>query len=256
MHERYVTQSHDQVEGLRNSMGEIEEQLKGGRVTPGVVKIGDSVRRPLKTGHEFRHALLAHIEKCGFAGAPSFLGIDKKGREMLSFIAGEVPGDLGHYEDDVVMAAGRLLRKYHDATSSFSAIAEAGCEVACHNDWAPVNSVFRDGLPIAMIDFDTVAPGMRLWDLGYSAFTWLDLGNPDYTGAEQIRRIELFSASYDHCNCRPSDIAVHAVARQALLATAARGKGDDKLARWASEACDWTSFHVLEQLLPTRQFGP
>ena len=33
-----------------------------------------------------------------------------------------------------------------------------------------------------MIDFDTAAPGTRLWDLGYSVMSWLDLGDDGYTG--------------------------------------------------------------------------
>ncbi|RVI98961.1 hypothetical protein CN193_22055 [Sinorhizobium meliloti] len=54
----------------------------------------------------------------------------------------------------------------------------------------------HQGLPCALIG--TVARGLRLWVLGYSAFAWLDLGNFDYTGDEQIRRL-LLMADGDLC---------------------------------------------------------
>ncbi|WP_173510153.1 phosphotransferase [Sinorhizobium psoraleae] len=65
-----------------------------------------------------------------------------------------------------------------------------------HNDWGPPNAVFRDGLPRGIIDFDTIRSGMGLWDLGYSVLAWLDLGNPDYTADEQLRRLFAFADRY------------------------------------------------------------
>jgi hypothetical protein len=52
--------------------------LAGGRATPGVVRVGDTVRRPLKPDSERVHALLALLERHGFDGAPRFLGIDPR----------------------------------------------------------------------------------------------------------------------------------------------------------------------------------
>jgi len=43
-------------------------------------------------------------------------------------------------------------------------------EVICHGDVAPYNCVFRDGRPVAFIDFDTAHPGVRIWDLAYAAY--------------------------------------------------------------------------------------
>ena len=58
---------------------EREVPLTGGN-TPGVVRVGDTVRRPLQPGSERIHRLLAHFERCGFGGAPRLLGIDARGR--------------------------------------------------------------------------------------------------------------------------------------------------------------------------------
>ena len=52
--------------------GSIEEiPLMGGRATPGVVRVGNTVRRPVKADAEYTDALLLHLERCGFEGAPS-----------------------------------------------------------------------------------------------------------------------------------------------------------------------------------------
>ena len=229
----------------------MEVPLEGGRVTAGVVRIGETVRRPISGDRVRVHDLLIHLEQKGFEGTPRFLGIDEKNREILSFLPGEVPRDLGHFTDAQLLAAAALLRQFHDATVDFPAVRAEGAEVICHNDWGPPNGVFRDGLPYALIDFDTIRPGMRLWDLGYSAFSWLDLGNPDYTGEEQVRRLTLFADGYGLPACSPSQIAAYALARQTALASWAKVRGQLEMADWAASVAEWTALHIVERLLPT-----
>lgn len=226
------------------------QPLTGGRVTAGVVRIGDTVRRPVAGDRNFQRSCLRHLEAVGFDGTPRFLGIDDAGREMLSFIPGEVPSDLGHYDDGQLRAAAALLRRFHDATADFAGCRDRGF-VACHNDWAPTNAVFRHGLPVALIDFDTLAPGLRLWDLGYSAFTWLDLGNDDYTPAEQRRRMAVFAHGYAFAGATATEIAVFALARQTALAASTGARCLTDIADWAAAAARWTALNVVEPLLPT-----
>jgi aminoglycoside phosphotransferase (APT) family kinase protein len=170
---------------------------------------------------------------------------------MLSFLPGHVPANLGIYNDDQLGAAAALLRQFHDATSTMSLVQQGAFEVACHNDWAPTNAVFSGGKPVAMIDFDTTLPGERLWDLGYSAFTWLDLGNEDLSAAEQIGRLVVFEQGYGVPDCTASRIAVYAVARQTALTAFAREVGKSEIADWASHCATWTALNVVERLLPT-----
>lgn len=177
-------------------MGSAETVLKGGRVTQGVVRIGDTVRRPITSDRAHVHDLLFHLEHKHFEGTPRFLGVDDQNREILSFLPGDVPRDLGHFADPQLIAAAGLLRRFHDATADFRLVRDNGAEVMCHNDFGPTNAVFRDELPYGLIDFDTVTLGLRLWDLGYSAFAWLDLGNPDYSADEQIRRLSIMAKAY------------------------------------------------------------
>jgi hypothetical protein len=46
-------------------------------------------------------------------------------------------------------------------------------ETICYNELKPSNTVFRSGVPVALIDWDTAAPGPRAWDLGFAAWFWV-----------------------------------------------------------------------------------
>lgn len=231
-------------------MDELEIALTGGRVTEGVVRIGDTVRRPFHRDHSLQHDLLIYLEQRGFEGSPRFLGIDAQGRESLSFLPGTVPNDLGYFDDQQLTEAASLLRRFHDATAGFPAVVNAGAEVMCHNDWGPPNCVFHGEHPTGLIDFDTVAPGPRLWDIGYSAFSWLDIGDPDYSADEQLRRLKLFAQGYGDQSFSLPQITVYMVARQAQLSTSARAQGNLALADWCAAVREWTVTHLLVRLLP------
>ncbi|MER5185350.1 aminoglycoside phosphotransferase family protein [Streptomyces sp. NPDC002896] len=150
--------------------GEGEVPLSGGRITPGVVRVGDTVRRPVTARSGFVAQLLNHLQHRGFKGAPRYLGLDDAGRDTFTYIPGHVPARFQLWSDDQVAAAGALLRSLHDATHG-SRLAGAH-PVVCHHDPGPNNAVFRQGLPVAFIDFDEAAPGDPLEDVGYMAWTW------------------------------------------------------------------------------------
>src|SRR5438105_3605697 len=94
-----------------------EAPLTGGRVTPGVVRVGDTVRRPMKASSDFVRSLLALLVERGFDAAPRYLGRDERDREIFTFLEGEVPVELeADLPDEALVAAARLIRCYHDAT--------------------------------------------------------------------------------------------------------------------------------------------
>ena len=172
-----------------------EIALGGGRVTPGVVRVGDTVRRPARANTPFVRILLAELAERGFDAAPRYLGRDEQGREMFAYVEGDVPDDLDpDFSDETLIAAARLIRRYHDATARSTSA--KGAEVVCHNDLSPCNFVFREGSPIAIIDFDSAAPGARSDDLGYALFLWLNLGTDGLPAREQARRITVFCDAY------------------------------------------------------------
>lgn len=189
-----------------------EELLEGGGVNQ-VARSGDTVRRPAGPWTPAVHALLRHLAARGFPGAPRPHGLDEQGREILDFVPGEVAHDpaLPYLRDDATLTAvARLLRAYHDATAGFVPPPDATwyfpprepAEVVCHGDVAPYNCVFRDGAPVAFIDFDTAHPAPRLWDVAYAAYRFVPLtDSPRHGGAvlpvaEQARRARLFCDAY------------------------------------------------------------
>jgi len=103
---------------------EAEIPLLGGDVTEGVVRVGNTVRRPLQATSPLVHALLKHLEAVGFDGAPRFLGVDDRGREILSYIPGEVAGRPRPpwiADEDRMISLARLVRAYDDAAAGQAA---------------------------------------------------------------------------------------------------------------------------------------
>ena len=183
------------LHGVLDRLTGREIALKGGISTPGVVRIGETVRRPLKERSAFVHDVLRQLERRGFDRAPHFLGIDEKGRAMLTYIAGTVPRQVGGFQKEQWLAAARLLRSLHDATADCALKGE--CEVVCHGDPGPGNYVLRDGMPFALIDFDGARPGKREEDVGYAAWMWLHIGNRKIAPEEQRSHLAEFVAAYD-----------------------------------------------------------
>lgn len=160
-----------------------EVLLTGGNINQ-VVRVGDTVRRTVGPWSDAVHGLLQHLETQGFAGAPRFLGVDEKSREVLTYIPGEVGFMPYVWEESALVEAARLLRAYHDAVSGYTPTDARWQfiypdihlhEVICHNDFAPYNVVFNDKLPKAIIDFDTAGPGPRIWDVAYAAYCFVPL---------------------------------------------------------------------------------
>jgi aminoglycoside phosphotransferase (APT) family kinase protein len=222
-----------------------EVSLVGGRVTAGVVRVENTVRRPPTANSDFVRRLLDHVTFGDFEGAPSALGIDERGRDILSFIEGEVPTELTHHDDETLRVAARLIRRFHDLSAELVATPAAQAveiEVICHNDLSPCNFVFRAGAPVAMIDFDAAAPGSRLHDLGYAAWLWLDLGAPAITAFEQKRRLAVVAETYGMYS--PDSILAAALKRQAILVAEGQRIGNPAMTEWATECMEWTRRHT------------
>ncbi|MDX3025799.1 phosphotransferase family protein [Streptomyces acidiscabies] len=167
--------------------------LSGGRMTDGVVRVDDSVRRPVTDSSEFVAALLKVFEQRGFDGAPKYLG-QADGMDIFSFLPGEVPARFQVWEDEQVAAAGALLRAMHDATRGSELAGRS--PVVCHHDVGPNNAVFVDGLPTAWIDFDTAAPGSPLEDLGYASWTWCIASKCTVPVERQAEQVKILADAY------------------------------------------------------------
>lgn len=212
--------------------------LTGGRLTPGVVRVGDTVRRPTGPHSPLVHAVLRHLEQVGFTAAPRFLGIDDRGREILSYLDGQVPDNLNpEWTDEQLAAAARLLRRFHDATVG-SPLAGAA-DVVCHGDISPVNTVFTAGQPAALIDFDMARPGARICDVAYGLFLWLNLGWDGPPPQEQRRRMLRWCEAYGLTDRRS---LLGEVKRQVALTVRRRRRdGAEDVAAWWQDQLEWIS---------------
>src|ERR1700758_5399 len=155
------------------------EEFRGSRSR--VIRIGKTVRREVHQNTPAVKALLSQLERERFAAAPRWLGFDEEGRETLSYITGTA----GHYplkpyvlSESTLIRLGLLLRRFHDATISFSlpkhlvwqnSVGRTS-EVICHGDLGPYNIIFRNGAPIGLIDFERATPGPRVWDIAFVAY--------------------------------------------------------------------------------------
>ena len=196
----------------------IEVPLSGGDITEGVVRVGDTVRRPVGPHSALVHRVLRHLEAHGFDGAPRFLGLDPQGREVLSFIEGEVaarPWPAWVADETRIASVARLVRRYDDAVAAMGIPTEA--RVAAepegtppvpvepvligHLDVTPENVVFRDGVAVALIDFDLAGPAAPVDELCNVTQWWAPLLAPEdrpmaLADVDPVRRARVLADAY------------------------------------------------------------
>jgi hypothetical protein len=195
-----------------------EEPLPGGRTSPGVVRIGMTVHRPVRRWTTTVHAVLRHLEQAGFTEAPRVLGFDDAGREVLTYLEGETAGEppwpAWLSSDRALTQVGSWLRRLHEATVDFVPPRDAqwfagqrwapGLVIG-HNDAAPYNAVWRQERLVGFVDWDVAGPSSREFDLAYSALMWVPLlasGSawpiPSRPMEERHRRLHLLLDAYGY----------------------------------------------------------
>lgn len=131
--------------------------------------------------------LLRHLETLGFDGAPRVVG---DGPEV-AFVPGQSPHPHA-WADDRLADVGDLLRRAHDAASSYAPPAEARWKpwwlrevgphddlVVGHGDAAPWNTLVTPTGRLVLIDWEYAGPTDRLTDLAYAAWLQAQLHDDD-----------------------------------------------------------------------------
>jgi hypothetical protein len=199
-----------------------EVPLPGGDVTEGVVRVGDTVRRPSGPHSPRVRLVLEHLASVGFTGCPRWLGVDERGRDVLSFVPGEVAGrpwPAWVADDDRICSVARLVRAYDDAVASLGLpslatpdltpplppeappSAAGPPELIGHLDVTPENVVFRGGVAVALIDFDLARPATRVEEMCNVLLWWAPLmppadREPVVADVDAVRRAALLVDAY------------------------------------------------------------
>jgi hypothetical protein len=231
-------------------VNDAETDLAGG--TAVVVRVGTTVRKPVRWWSPAMRALLHRLRAAGVAGVPAWHGVDEKDRDIFDFL----PGEAGtfplseHIRSDIALvSAARLLRSIHDASVPlvdepdlpWQSPPVEPVEVVCHGDFATYNCVFEAGEAVGVIDFDGAHLGPRWWDLAHGMYRFAPLSDPasgDDGSVEQARRARLFLDAYG-CTLQQRRDAVDAVGPRLMqvitfMRDAAAG-GDPGFARYIAE---------------------
>ncbi len=187
--------------------------LQGGTTNEGrVSRVGATVRRPERDTSPATRALLDHLERVGFDGAPRHLGRDDQAREILTYVDGDVPVEPypeWALSDEALVSVAELLRRYHEAVASFDSSGHAWPRAVppafrgrllCHNDPNLDNVVFSAGRAVALIDFDLAGPGSAVWEVACAVRLWAPLRDerdaPEPLRGRSLSRLKLFADAY------------------------------------------------------------
>lgn len=145
-------------------------------------------------------ALLRHLDYVDFEGAPRVVGdgYAPDGRVALTF----APGKSVHpapWSDDACAAIGALIRRAHDAASSFKPPTDAAWAnswlhkvgdgddiVIGHGDAAPWNIVGPNAQPSTLIDWDLAGPIDRLTEVAYAVWLNAQLHDDDIAELQRL----------------------------------------------------------------------
>lgn len=207
-----------------------EVELPQGDVTEGVVRIGDTVRRPVQPQSAAVADYLGHLAAVGFQGSPRYLGRDRAGRDVLTYVAGDVAADPPEpwvADEGLLVSVAQLLRGLHEASAGYAADrnfdpppgsawmqwplpddvdplvvpAPPAPELVSHNDITPQNVVVHDGRAVALVDFDLAGPTSRLLEVWVTAKYWVPLRDPrdvwaTWSEVDQASRLRVFVDAY------------------------------------------------------------
>ncbi|MFN8223273.1 MAG: phosphotransferase [Gaiellales bacterium] len=246
-----------------------EEALTGGNTHAGVVRVGDTVRRPAGPWTPSVHAVLRHLEAVGFDASPRVHGTDEQGREILDYVEGIVVhpdhDGLVHGSDRALAEVARVIRRYHDAVEGLSLAGGTWhdngrdpvgpTELVCHNDLATWNLVLQPDGGWAFIDWDLVAPGRRAWDVSWALLSLIPLmPHPSTSDPDIARRLACFREAYgaDHFPGDVLEVAAerceHEAGRIGDLGAAGFAPYDRLLAEGHGEIWSDAARHVRERL--------
>jgi hypothetical protein len=163
----------------------------------GATRIGDTVHRATGPWTPAVHALLRYLHG-RVPHIPRVLGFDTQGREVLSYLPGQV------VDNEAVGLTGaqitslvRWTREFHRAVAGFTHAGpwryfpiEAPTLIG-HNDIAPYNACFAGDEVVGVFDWDMCGPATPLSELAFIAWNCVPLWRETPPGYAAIRSYRL-----------------------------------------------------------------
>jgi len=164
---------------------DVEERLPGGNVG-GAVRVGDTVRRQTGPWTPAVHALLEFLAT-RLPHIPTVLGFDDRGREVLTYLPGQViTAEVGMLTGAQIASMVRWTRALHTAVADFTHpgpwrfFPMSPTTLIGHNDIAPYNVCFEGDELVGVFDWDLAGPTTPLFELAFLAWNavplWRDIG--------------------------------------------------------------------------------
>jgi hypothetical protein len=165
--------------------GEPLEPMRGaGLDDRGLIRIGDTVRRPAGHWTTSVHHLLRAIRANGFELGPEPRGFDAAGREVLSYLPGHDQGwpfHPGLLTGHAAERLGRMTARLRHALACYDCPPDARWQFATgqpgpgqavqHGDLGPWNLLWGPGDDIiGVLDWDFAEPGDPWYDTGHLAW--------------------------------------------------------------------------------------
>lgn len=194
-----------------------------------VVRVGNTVRRPQRPHTASVNAFLDHLAGHGFDAAPRPLGTDTVGRDILSWLDGDVgipPFPDWVADEDLLVSVAVLQRSLHRAARGFLEPPDAVWDranlpeptanaIVCHNDLCVENVVVRHGQAVGFIDFDFAAPADPLLDIAIACRHWVPFKDPSdiadaRAGLDLVDRFHRFCDAHDLTRSQRAAVVEHA----------------------------------------------
>lgn len=207
-----------------------EIALAGGMGSGGaVVRVGNTVRRPRRAHTDSVNAFLTHLHAHGYTFVPEPLGTDGRGRDVVSWIDGDVaipPFPDWVAGDELLVSVATLQRRMHAGARSFREPEEAVWDrlnlpdpppdaIVCHNDLCVENVVVSGGRATGFIDFDFASPNDPLIDIAIACRHWVPFKEPSdigdaRAGLDLIARFHTFCDVHELTAAQRSHVVSHA----------------------------------------------
>jgi hypothetical protein len=209
--------------------------LTGGKVTKNVTKKGKFVYRSCCKNFTFVHNVLLWIEKKNPAIAPHFIGLAEDGREIITFLEGHSPDNLGDRPLEQLYNAGKLIKTLHELLSDFPGCIQG--QTVCHYDLSPCNFMFHDDIPYAVFDWDAAKIGEPMDDLAYAMWMWCDIGNKEQS--IELAKVKIGSMM-DGYGIKKFDISGKIIEQMDRVYNSTIGlKEWENFRQWVKECKEW-----------------